>query len=382
MSTQKPAAEPSPPDTDDLHQRSIDDAYAAMGTSAQGLAAGEAAARLRQYGPNVLQTIKGKPLIWTLLENFTHLMALLLWAGGLIGFLAQMPQLGVAIWTVNLINGLFSFWQEYRAERASAALHKLLPARARVLRDGVAQEIPREEIVPGDLLLLAEGDLVAADGRLVEVAELRVDQSTLTGESHAVQKGSEASQAPALERAALPNVVFAGTTVSAGTGRAIVFATGMKSAFGTIAHLTQSIPESPSPLQQELGQVTRIVTGIAVGVGVLFFLLSITVARVGLAEGFIFAMGMIVAFVPEGLLPTVTLALAIGVQRMARRGALVKRLSAVETLGCTEVICTDKTGTLTQNAMTVRQIWAGGREFGLGGNGYAPAGAVSAGGAP
>ncbi len=353
-----------------------------MGTSAQGLSSAEATARLRQHGPNMLQTVKGKPLLLTFLENFTHLMALLLWAGGLIGFLAQMPQLGVAIWTVNLINGLFSFWQEFRAERASAAMRKLLPAKARVLREGIAQEISREDVVPGDLLLLAEGDLVAADGRLVETAELRVDQSTLTGESRAVQKGIDVYSAATVERAALPNVVFAGTTVAAGTGKALVFATGMKSAFGTIAHLTQSIAETPSPLQQELSRVTRIVTAIAVGVGVIFFLLAITVAGVSLAESFIFAMGMIVAFVPEGMLPTVTLALAIGVQRMARRNALVKRLSAVETLGCTQVICTDKTGTLTQNAMTVRQIWAGGRQFEVSGNGYAPVGTISEAGQP
>jgi Ca2+-transporting ATPase len=364
-----------------LYQLPVSEAYAAMATSAQGLTANEAAARLRQYGPNALQTVKGQPLALRLLANFTHVMALLLWAGGLIGFLAQLPQLGVTIWAVNLINGLFSFWQEYRAERAAAALRALLPARARVLREGVVQELPREEVVPGDLLLLAEGDLVAADGRLVEAAELRVDQSTLTGESRPLAKHCEPYAGQA-ERAALPNLVFAGTTVVAGTAKAIVFATGMRSAFGVIAHLTQTVADTPSPLQQELARVTRVVSAIAVGVGALFFLLGAGVAQVELATSFIFAMGMIVAFVPEGLLPTVTLALAIGVQRMARRNALVKRLSAVETLGCTQVICTDKTGTLTQNAMTVRHLWAGGREFAVGGNGYEPAGQISEGGRP
>ncbi len=365
----------------ELHQRSIAEAYAALGTSVRGLSAEEAAARLRRYGPNALQTVRGKPLIWRFLENFTHLMALLLWVAGAIGFLAGMPELGIAIWTVNLINGLFSFWQEYRAERAAAALRALLPARARVLRDGTVQEIPRADVVPGDVLLLAEGDLVAADGRLVEASELRLDQSTLTGESRAVPKRAEA-YAAAQERAALPNVVFAGTIVVSGTGKALVFATGMASAFGAIAHMTQSVAETPSPLQQELGRVTRVVTAIAVSVGVIFFLLAVGMAGIGLAESFIFTMGMIVAFVPEGLLPTVTLALAIGVQRMARRNALVKRLSAVETLGCTEVICTDKTGTLTQNAMTVRYLWAGGRQFEVSGSGYAPVGTIQLDGRP
>ena len=366
----------------EVYQLSVADAYAALGTSARGLSTEEAAARLSRYGPNMLQAHPGKPTYMILLENFTHLMALLLWAGGLIGFLAQMPQLGVAIWTVNLINGLFSFWQEYRAGRAAAALRALLPAQARVLRDGVVQEVAREQVVPGDLLVLAEGDLVAADGRLVEVAELRVDQSTLTGESRPVPKRCEAYVTDTVERAALPNVVFAGTMIVAGTAKALVFATGAYSAFGVIAHLTETIAESPSPLQQELGRVTQVVTMIAVGVGVIFFVLSVGVAGVHLADSLIFAMGMIVAFVPEGLLPTVTLALAIGVQRMARRNALVKRLSAVETLGCTEVICTDKTGTLTQNAMTVRHIWAGGCRFEVSGGGYAPEGAILDGGQP
>ncbi len=364
------------PDGEDLHRQTVSEAYAALGTSSRGLSAAEAAVRLRRAGPNTLETVRRKPLMRVLIENFTHLMALLLWAGGLIGFLAQMPELGVAIWLVNLINGLFSFWQEYRAERAVAALHALLPAQARVLREGVVQAIPRAEVVPGDLLILAEGDLVAADGRLVEAAELRVDQATLTGESRPISKGIEAYTAPAAERTALPNLVFAGTTVVAGTGKALVYATGMASAFGMIAHLTQSVAETPSPLQRELSRVTRTVTMIAIAVGVAFFLLSISVAGISLAESLIFAMGMIVAFVPEGLLPTVTLALAIGVQRMARRNALVKRLSAVETLGCTQIICTDKTGTLTQNAMTVRQIWAAGHSYELDGVGYNPQGSL------
>ena len=354
----------------------IAEVYTGLETQPQGLSQAEADRRLQQSGRNVIREIKGKPLWLKFLANFTHLMATLLWLGGLIAFAAELPQLAVAIWLVNLINGLFSFWQEYRAEQATAALRKLMPTYARVLRDGLEQRILAEELVPGDVIVLAEGDQISADARLVQEAELRVDQATLTGESHPVRKTSQAVQDPRLARIELPNLIFAGTSVIAGTGRAVVFATGMTSEFGKIARLTQSVGEEASPLQQEMSSVTRTVSLIAVSVGVVFFGLALGLAGMSLAEGFIFSLGMIVAFVPEGLLPTVTLALAMGVQRMARRHALVKRLSAVETLGCTTVICTDKTGTLTQNEMTVCQMWLAGQRLTVTGVGYEPQGQI------
>ncbi len=352
----------------------LTDIYAALGTQQQGLTQAEAAARLQRYGRNTIRTVETTPLVRKLLAHFTHLMALLLWAGGVLGFLAQMPQLGMAIWLVNLINGAFSFWQEYKAEQATAALRRLLPTYARVIRNGQEQRLLAEELVPGDVMLLAEGEHISADGRLVHEAELRVDQSTLTGESHPVRKTAEAVLHRSMTRVELPNLVFAGTSVAAGTGTAVVFATGMSSELGTIAHLTQAVGEELSPLQQEMVYTTKVVTMIAVGVGLLFFVLAVALAGVTLAESCIFALGIIVAFVPEGLLPTVTLALAIGTQRMARRHALIKRLSAVETLGCTTVICTDKTGTLTQNEMTVCELWLAGRQCTVTGVGYAPEG--------
>ncbi len=359
-----------------IHTLPIAAVYTALDTQPEGLTQQAAEARLQQFGPNTIREVPGKPFVLTFFSNFTHLMALLLWAGGLVALVAQLPQLAVAIWMVNLINGAFSFWQEYKAEKATAALRHLLSPYARVLRDGKDQRIPATDVVPGDVLLLAEGDRIAADARLVQEAELRVDQSTLTGESHAVRKTSEAVLQPDLAHVEIPNLVFAGTNVVRGTGKAIVFATGMRSEFGTIAGFTQSVDNVPSPLQQELGQITRMVSVIAVSVGALFFLLAIFLANIDLEEGFIFALGMIVAFVPEGLLPTLTLALALGVQRMARRQALIKRLSAVETLGCTSVICTDKTGTLTQNEMTVRAIWLPPHSLTVTGTGYAPEGQI------
>src|SRR5581483_3504674 len=289
-----------------------------------GLTNAEAAERLASYGPNIIREVKGTPLMVKFLANFTHLMAILLWAGGLIAFIANMPQLGIAVWMVNVINGAFSFWQEYRAEKATEALRRLLPHYARVLRDGQELRVLADQLVPGDVLLLAEGEHISADGRLVREADLRLDQSTLTGEAHPVLKTSEAVLRGDLARAELPNLVFAGTSVVAGTGTAVVIATGMATEFGKIAHITQTVGEEPSPLQQELGHVTQVVTAIAVGIGLVFFGLAVALAGITLAESFIFALGMIVAFVPEGLLPTVTLALALGVQRMAKRHALVK----------------------------------------------------------
>ncbi len=352
----------------------IDDVYAAAGTSADGLTTVEAGARLAKVGPNAIQTIKGKPLWRKFLANFTHLMALLLWAGGAMAFVGKMPQLGWAIWAVIVINAIFSFWQEFRAEKAADALKKLLPQFARVMRDGHEAKIPAEDLVPGDVIILSEGDHISADARLVEENEMRVDLSTLNGESAPARRTAEASLREGLSAMERPNLVFAGTAVSAGTGRAVIFATGMNTEFGKIARLTQTVGEDLSPLQKEVNRVTKIVTAMAMGIGILLFFLSVFVIGRSLSEGFVFSVGMVVAFVPEGLLPTVTLSLAMGVQRMAKRNALIKKLSSVETLGSCTVICTDKTGTLTQNEMTVREAWIAGQRLTATGVGYEPTG--------
>ena len=357
-----------------IHSAPPGEACTLLSSRPEGLTREEAADRLGRSGPNVLRKPRGRPLYRKFLSQFTHLMAILLWVGGGVAFLAGMPQIGVAVLVVNLINGAFGFWQEHKAEKAAEALRRILPRRARVRRGGGEAQIPAEELVPGDILLLSEGDNVPADARVIAETELRIDQSTLTGESHPVRKAREAVTGSGLSRCEFPNLVFAGTTVAAGNGVAVVFATGMATEFGKIAGLTEDLKSEKSPLQREMERVTRVVSAIAVGVGVIIFGLSVLAAGMNPGEGFLFALGMIVAFVPEGLLPTVTLSLAMGVQRMARRKAIVKRLSAVETLGCTSVICTDKTGTLTQNAMTVREIRLGGRRIEVTGTGYGPEG--------
>lgn len=360
-----------------IHKLPIREVYSVLATRPQGLTQAEAEERLRRFGSNVIREVRGKPLIFQFLANFTHLMAILLWVGGGVALIARMPQLAIAIWLVNVINGVFSFWQEYRAEKAINALRQLIPSYASVLRDGEKQRILAEELVPGDVISLAEGDRISADGRLVDEDELRVDQSTLTGESHAVLKIREAVLRPAPSRFEVRNLVFAGSSVVAGVGKAIVFATGTHTEFGKVAHLTQSVKDEASPLQKELAHVTRRVTFLAVGIGLVFFaMLMILRVAFSVTDSFIFALGMIVAFVPEGLLPTVSLSLAMGVQRMAKRHALVKKLSAVETLGCTTVICTDKTGTLTENEMTVSDLWLAGRRLKVTGVGYEPKGHI------
>ena len=361
----------------DIQRLSTPEVYGVLMTSPKGLTQAEAEERLQRCGRNLIREIRGKPLLLQFLANFTHMMAIRLWVGGVVALIGGMPELAIAIWMVNLINGVFSFWQEYRAEKATRVLRQLLPQHVSVLRDGEKQPILAEELVPGDVMLLAEGDRISADGRLVDEAELRVDQSTLSGESHPVRKTSEAVLRTQVSRFELRNLVFAGTSVVAGEGTAVVFATGMDTEFGKVANLTQSIRDEPSPLQKELIHVTRWVTFLAVGIGLAFFaVLLILPVQFSLTASFIFALGMIVAFVPEGLLPTVSLSLAMGVQRMAHRHALIKRLSAVETLGCTTVICTDKTGTLTENEVTVCNLWLAGQHLGVTGAGYTPEGRI------
>ncbi len=359
-----------------IHTAPIGEIFGLLQTRPFGLTEAEVLERQRRCGRNAIHKVQGKPLYVKLLANFTHLMAILLWVGGIVAFIADMPQLGIAVWAVNLINGAFSFWQEFRAEKAIEALQHMLPQYVRVLRDGQEQRILAEELTPGDVMLLSEGDRISADGRLIEEAELRANQSTLTGESHPVRKTLEAVLDTSLSPAEVSNLVFAGTNVAAGVGKAIVFAVGMDTQFGKVAGLTQSLEEEPSPLQKEMVTLTRMISTVAVCAGLVFFALAVILAGINLAEGFIFGLGMIVAFVPEGLLPTVTLALAMGTQRMARRNALIKRLSAVETLGCATVICTDKTGTLTQNEMTVRDLWVAGQRLTVTGVGYAPEGDI------
>ena len=366
---------------DTIRKTSVGGALEMLGTGPGGLSDGEAAERQRSYGKNLIESARKRSPVLAFLSNFTHLMAILLWVAGAIAFVAGLPELGCAVWLVNIINGVFSFWQEHRASQATEALKKMLPAYANVIRGGQEQKVLAEDLVPGDIMLLAEGDRISADARVIASSDLQVNQSTLNGESNPSRKTSDAVPEEGLSPAEIPNLVFAGTSVSEGNGRAVVMRIGMATEFGKIASLTQNMEEAESPLQRDLDRLTKQVTVFAMCMGLAFFSLSLFVVHEPFAQSFIFALGMVVAFIPEGLLPTVTLSLAMAVQRMSRRNALVKKLNSVEALGSTSVICTDKTGTLTQNEMTVNHLWTAAREYEVTGVGYAPEGRIESGGA-
>jgi calcium-translocating P-type ATPase len=347
-----------------IHQFSADEALTSLHSRHEGLTQAEAQHRLKEYGTNEVEVVCGEALIIRLLKEFTHFFALILWLAAGLAFFAESRQpgegmsvLGYAILGVIVINGLFSFWQQFRAERAITALQKLLPHYVKVFRDGEIVQTLVAELVPGDVILLQEGDNVPADCRLLEAFSLRVNNATVTGESLPKARDALPSSEESLEHSR--NTLLAGTSVVSGEGKAVVFATGMYTEFGKIAGLTQTTVKSVSPLQLEIVRLSRIIALLAMTLGTVFFFIG---RSMGLSfwENFIFAIGIIVANVPEGLLPTVTLSLAMATQRMAKRNALVRHLPAVEALGCTTVICTDKTGTLTENRMAVSTVYLGG----------------------
>ncbi|MEJ7843125.1 MAG: cation-transporting P-type ATPase [Rubrobacter sp.] len=332
-----------------------------LGTRREGLSGREAARRLEQHGPNEIRRQETTGRLVAFVRQFTHPLALLLWAAALLAFVAGTTPLAVAILAVIVLNAVFAFWQEIQAEKATEALKRYMPPRARVRREGRASEVEASTLVPGDLVLLSEGDRLSADARLID-GSVEVDMSPLTGESQPVARGA-ARSGPASSPLESDDLVFSGTLVAGGEAEAVVYATGMGTQLGRIAALTQRVRAEASPLQVQVNRAAKLIAAVAVGAGVLFLAIGTLVAGLPVADALLFAIGLLVANVPEGLLPIITLALAVGVRRMARRRALLKRLTAVETLGSTDVICTDKTGTLTEGRMVVDSFWADGAEL-------------------
>jgi len=348
-----------------IHRLTPEAALASLRSAPTGLASDEAARRHAEFGPNRLEEVRRTPLWLRAARQFTHFFAIVLWVAAALAFwgalhdpASGMATLGAAIVGVIVVNGAFSFWQERRAEEAVAALKAILPRQATVLRDGAAQRLPIEVLVPGDVVLVQEGDDVPADCRVIEATALRVNVATITGES--LPKARTPAPSEDDDPLAARCLLLAGTSVVSGEGKALVFATGMRTEFGRIVHLTQTTDEVPSPLQLEIARLSRLVAAAAAVLGVAFFAIGQTVG-LGFWPSFLFGIGIIVANVPEGLLPTVTLALAMATQRMAKRNALIRRLPAAEALGAATVIVTDKTGTLTESRMSaVRAFFADG----------------------
>ncbi|MGW5072618.1 cation-translocating P-type ATPase [Rhodococcus sp. NPDC004095] len=341
-----------PPSADP--QEALDRLLRDLRSRREGLSGREAERRLTVTGTNELVRQAGEPWWRELLRQLVHPLALLLWLATVLAALSGSGPLAVAIVVVILLNAGFAFVQERHAEQAVEALSAYLPPHARVLRDGAERQIDARELVPGDVMVVGEGDRVSADARLL-TGSLEVDTSTLTGESAPVAVAVDIADSHVpLIRAR--DIVFSGTTCTAGEATAVVFATGMRTELGRIAALSQRVRHEESPLERQVKRVARLIAVVAVGMGIAFIPLGTLAAGLSFGDAVTFAIGLLVANVPEGLLPTITLALAVGVRALARQGALVKRISAVETLGSTSVICTDKTGTLTLNRMRVDRI--------------------------
>jgi Ca2+-transporting ATPase len=355
------------------HQMTAAEALEKLGATPAGLDPAEAAERLQRFGPNTLREEKGVSPWQILLGQFKNFLILLLIGATGLSLLLGHTLDAAVIFSIVIVSALLGFYQEFRAERAMQALKAMASPTASVVRGGEPVEVVSADVVPGDVLLLGAGDRVPADARLLEAVNLRADEASLTGESTAVEKDARVRLGAEAGVGDRRNMVFAGTVLVYGRGQAVVTATGMQTEFGRIAKMLQEVPEEPSPLAVKMDYIGK-------RLGTACLAVSGAVVALGIVRGnpplemLIWGVSLAIAAVPEALAAVVTGALAIGVQRAARRRAIIRRLPAVETLGCTTVICSDKTGTLTRNEMTVRKVFASGRLLEVTGVGYDPVG--------
>ena len=359
----------------DWYRLDVSAVLAELGTDAgRGLSAEEAARRLQERGPNELQAAE-RISPWTVLAGqFKNVLVVVLIAAVAMSAILGHTVEAVVIGAILLLSVLLGFIQEYRAERAIEALREMAAPTAKVLRDGAQREVPARELVPGDLIFLGAGDRVPADARVVEAVNLQAEEAALTGESVPVAKTAEALEGE-LGIGDRRNLVFAGTAVTYGRGRAVVAETGMQTEFGKVAQMLESVESGPTPLQRNLDRVGRVLA--LAGLGVVAAVVALGLSRgQSFFEILLFGIALAVAVVPEALPAVVTISLALGVRRMIKRHALIRRLPAVETLGSVTVICSDKTGTLTKDEMTVRRLWVDGQLHEVTGAGYAPEGEI------
>ena len=355
------------------YAQSVDRILSTLSTSASGLTEEEAARRLAQYGPNELQAFARTSAWQTLADQFKNVLILILLSATVLSGVLGHALEAVVIAIIVFFAVLLGFIQEFRAERALEALRKMAAPIAHVIRNGIQHSIAARELVPGDLVVLQAGDRIPADARISLAVNLSIDEAALTGESAAIEKIQDALREPGLALGDRRNMAYAGTLVTYGRGQAIVTATGMSTEFGKISTLVQTVEAGRTPLQENLDKLGHTLGKAALVIVTIIVLLGLWRGQ-PLLDMFIFGIALAVAVVPEALPAVVTISLAIGVRRMVKRNALVRRLPVVETLGSTSVICSDKTGTLTKNEMTVRKLFVAGRWIGVSGAGYEPTG--------
>ncbi|MFH0971277.1 MAG: cation-translocating P-type ATPase [Candidatus Micrarchaeota archaeon] len=369
---------------------SVAEALKKLDSNAEGLTTKDAAERLRKYGPNALKERKKRTVLDMFLDEFKDFVILLLMAAAIISaattyFTNEGEYIdSAAILAIVVINAVIGVLQEYNANKAIEALRKLVQAKARVLRDGKEREIPTSDLVPGDIIIINEGDKIPADARLVESHNLEVEEASLTGESSPVEKKADVILDAKATINDCDNMVFMSTLVTKGTGKAVVCFTAESTEIGRIANLVQEIGDEQTPLQQKLETLGRQLGKLAIAATVLVFIVGTGRGLLGggfeiknVLDMFLIAVSLAVAAIPEGLPAVVTISLAIGVQRMAKRNSIIRRLPAAEGLGSATVICSDKTGTLTKNEMTVRRIFTNGKDFEITGQGYEAIGKFS-----
>jgi len=358
----------------ELSSLTIEETLDHFKTARDGLRADEVKKRQEVIGKNVFKKERGFSPLKQLLKQFIGVMAILLWVAGILSFVAKMPELGVACWFVVIINGLFSFIQEYKADRALSKLSSLIPNFIKVRRDGELMELPATELTVGDIIILEMGNIVPADARIIESNRLFMNNSMLSGETVPLNRTESTYDSHGLAVSEIMNLIYAGTIVAQGNCVAVVYAIGSDTEIGKVSSLIQTIDTGKGTLDIQINRIVKIITMIAMIMGLVIFGIIVFISGMSWQLGFVFALGIIVANIPEGLLPTVNLSLAVAAQRMAKENALIKRLSSVETLSGATIICTDKTGTLTKNQLMIRKVWTCDYESEFSGEGFSKKG--------
>ncbi|WP_458414568.1 cation-translocating P-type ATPase [Schinkia sp. CFF1] len=353
-----------------------EEVFSHLHTRESGLTEQEVKDRLISYGENTIKSKKSFHPVRRFTMQLVNLFALMLWVASILALISGTPILSYVIWFIIMVNAVFSFIQERKADKALQALARMIPNNVKVIRNSEISVISATNLVPGDVIIVAAGDKVPADVRIVAADGLFVDNSMVTGESIPVDRDAAADPVDGKSIVNSHNLLFAGTTITGGDATCIVYATGKRTQIGNITQTSSEIVRRKSTLEFQIQKITKTLMIIAVILGIIAFFISSFITGIHINAALIFAIGIIVANIPEGLMPTVSLSLAMGMQRLAKKNALVRKQSAVETLSSTSVICTDKTGTLTQNIIFAKKIWTADGIVRITGEGYGKQGTI------